>query len=1050
MNLKTCNRLFKAVHISFFVLLLAAAGPGFGQQTPYPYTEDSLKASGYLLKAEIALAEKSLDSALLYGNKALEIAESKAIRSIIARSNIIIGDSYKKTGQFAPSLNHYLIAIREFEVLDKKAEAAQSNDLIGELYADWKVPQKAWGYFMKAYEQKQMEADTLGMTYSLKRAAGAFELAGNNQQAIEVYQLLLNLVSDDDTEKKPPLLRKLALLHIDEKKHTLALAYDLQVLSIYQALNDVPGIIASLNNIGYLYQYLDEKKLALEYFKESLELDLNHHRSDPFYVGEMVLLANIAGIYHDIGDYQKALNYFFEALKSPEARKTPSKMLPLYNEVVSTYMKTEQWDKARTFAQTTIQIGELLPEISEDLIVTYKRLSDIYARLGDYQQSLTYFKKFAWLSDSVASLRAQTATAELNQLLSLDKKENEIRLLMVEKEIKDLALKELQLESQEKQRDIELLQRDNEIQRISLGKQLAEKIQQQQLLKLEQARLEAENKDNEIELLQKNQYIQDLALRKKELEEKENQKEIEILLQEQAIQDLELTKVKSLQNFFIGVTALVVVILFLILRSHRINARAKKLLQGQNEEINYQKEEIELQKDKLEESYNDIKRLSEVAKEINSHLSIPDIVQVVFRYIHGLMDYSIAGVGLYEEESQKLRFQVISKGSLEVEKISVLHRKNEHPAMTCLENSREEIFFDTTLLPDFIGFSANHSVYRSVIYLPLVVKNKRIGVLTVQHLEPDQYQSYQVNILRSLALHVAIALENASAYQQIAEKTHTLEKALKELKAAQAKLIHAEKMASLGELTAGIAHEINNPVNFVYAGVDGLKNSLQDLITVLNKYAELDEAGEPNVSREFLQEIQALKQELYFNETRDGVFQVVEAIREGAVRTSQIVHGLRTFSMTDQGEKQLADVHVGIDNSLVLLSPKIKEKRVRVRKEYSDAVKPINCFPGQVNQVFMNIISNAIDAVGDKGLVTIRTEGLSDKVRVCVEDDGCGIADGLQDKIFEPFFTTKGYGKGTGLGLSITFGIIERHSGKIEVISKQDLGSRFIVTLPIQ
>ncbi|WP_416867614.1 MAG: ATP-binding protein [Imperialibacter sp.] len=1036
---------------AYILLLLAPLvwGTAFSQETPYPYTEDSLKATSFLLKAEIALSEKRLDSAIFYGNNALAMAESRAIRCLIARSNIVIGDSYKQKEQFASSLNHYLVALREFELLGKQMEASQSNDLIGELYDEWKVPQKAWVYFMKAYEEKKGISDTLGMKYSLGKAATAFELAGNNQKAIENYQLMLQLIKDDDKQAELTLLRRLALLHIDEKKHTLALAYDLQVLSIYQALKDTPGIIASLNNIGYLYQYLDEKMLALEYFKESLELDLKHHNNDPFYVGDMVLLANIGSIYHDMGDNSRALNYFFEAIKSNEARKTPSKTLPLYNEVVATYMKMDQWEKARTFAETAIQIGEKLPQKSEDLIVTYKRLSDIHEHLGDYKQSLSYFKKFAWLSDSISTDRQLHAKSQLNQLLTLDKKENEIRLLMVEKEIKDLALKELQLESQEKQRDIELLQRDNEIQRIILGKQLAEKIQEEQKLKLEQARLEAQNKDNDIELLQKNKFIQDLALKKKELEEKENQKEIEILLQEQAIQDLELTKIKSLRNFFIGVTSLVLVILFLILRSYRINARAKKLLQGQNEEINYQKEEIENQKDKLEESYNDIKRLSEVAKEINSHLSVSDIVQIVFRYIHGLMDYSIVGVGLFEEDSHKLKFQVISKGSASIEKINVSHKKADHPAIACLENSREEIFFDTTLQPDFVGFSTNHSVYRSVIYLPLVVKNKRIGVLTVQHLEAEQYQTYQVNILRSLALHVAIALENASAYQQIAEKTHNLEKALMELKAAQAKLIQAEKMASLGELTAGIAHEINNPVNFVYAGVDGLKNSLQDLITVLNKYAELEESDESNISPAFLQEITALKEQLYFNETKEGMFQVVEAIREGAVRTSQIVHGLRTFSMNDKGDKQLTNLQIGIDNSLVLLSPKIKEKRVRIKKEYGDSMRPVECFPGQINQVFMNLISNALDAVAEKGVVTIRTEGFADKVKIYVEDDGCGMSDDIQNKIFEPFFTTKGYGKGTGLGLSITFGIIERHGGSIEVVSTPGSGSRFTITLPV-
>lgn len=1040
--------MFRYRYIFPFVFILSSGSfSAIGQTNSYPYSADSLNALTYLLKAEGALSENKNDSVLYYGSKALEIAESRAIRSIIARSNIVIGDGYKRKYQFASSLNYYLLALKEFEVLERPLEAARCNDLIGELYDDWKVPQKASGYFMKAYQLKLDATDTSGMKYSLGKAAKAYELAGNSQEAIETYQLMHQLVGKEEYQLELQVLRRLAQLHIEERKHTLALAYDLQVLSIYQAMQDTSGIISALNNIGYLYQYLDEKTLALEYFRESLALDLEKNRATQVYVGDIVLLANIGNIYFEMKNYQKALNYFFEALKSAEARQEPARMLRLYNQVVQTYMKTDMWDRARIFAETAIQIGGKIPEAPEELAITYKALSDIYEHIGDYRQSLNYYKKFAWLSDSISHNRQQVTKTQLNQLLSLDQKENEIRLLMVEREIRDLALKELQLESQEKERDIELLQRDKDIQRITLEKQLAERIQAEQLLKLEQARLEAQNKDNEIELLQKNRHIQDLALNKKELEEKENQKEIEILLQQQAIQDLELSRTKSLRNFFIGFTSLSVVILFLILRSYRINTKAKKILLFQNEEINLQKQEIERQKDKLEESYKDIKSLSEVAKEITSHLSVDDIISVVFRYIHNLMESSIVGIGLLDDEREKIHFRIYT-GENPAEKVNIPTSNTTHPAVNCLEQAKEEILFDSALQIDFVGFSDRHSVYRSVLYLPLIVKNKKIGVLTVQHLEADKYHSYQLSILRNLALHVSIALENASAYQQIAEKTFNLEKALKELKAAQAKLIQAEKMASLGELTAGIAHEINNPVNFVYAGVDGLKNSLNDLITVLNKYGELDDSSEPAISPEFLQELQELKRQLYFNETKEGVFQVVEAIREGAVRTSQIVHGLRSFSMNDEGEKQLANVHVGIENTLVLLSPKIKEKKARIRKELDPSIKKISCYPGQINQVLMNLVSNALDAINEKGTVTIKTASFADHLEISVEDDGCGIPEEQYDKIFEPFFTTKGYGKGTGLGLSITFGIIERHAGTIEVRSLPGKGSMFIVSLP--
>jgi signal transduction histidine kinase len=260
--------------------------------------------------------------------------------------------------------------------------------------------------------------------------------------------------------------------------------------------------------------------------------------------------------------------------------------------------------------------------------------------------------------------------------------------------------------------------------------------------------------------------------------------------------------------------------------------------------------------------------------------------------------------------------------------------------------------------------------------------------------------------------------------------------------------VQAEKMASLGELTAGIAHEINNPINFVYAGVDGLKFSLEGLIEVLNKYGELDDFEQVHQAQELLADIRLLKDELYFEETKKGVFEVVEAIKEGAMRTSEIVDGLRNFSRLDEWDLKLANIHVGIENTLVLLSPKIKDGQIKLIKYYDDLIPEVNCYPGQLNQVFMNLLSNAIEAIPDQGTIVIRTINYDDFVTISIKDDGRGIPIEIKSKIFEPFFTTKGLGKGTGLGLSISFGIIQKHYGKIEVHSSPNNGAEFTITLP--
>jgi signal transduction histidine kinase len=175
---------------------------------------------------------------------------------------------------------------------------------------------------------------------------------------------------------------------------------------------------------------------------------------------------------------------------------------------------------------------------------------------------------------------------------------------------------------------------------------------------------------------------------------------------------------------------------------------------------------------------------------------------------------------------------------------------------------------------------------------------------------------------------------------------------------------------------------------------------------------------------------------------------VVNAIKEGATRTAEIVKGLRSFSRLDETELKEADIHDCINSTLVLLNSKIDIDRITVVKDYDLTIPEIECFPGQLNQVLMNIISNAIDSITDKGKITIKTRNLESEVEVKIRDTGKGMANEVKSKIFQPFFTTKGLGEGTGLGLSITFGIIDKHKGSINVDSAKGKGTTFTIMIP--
>ncbi|MGL1901105.1 MAG: ATP-binding protein [Fibrobacterales bacterium] len=276
-------------------------------------------------------------------------------------------------------------------------------------------------------------------------------------------------------------------------------------------------------------------------------------------------------------------------------------------------------------------------------------------------------------------------------------------------------------------------------------------------------------------------------------------------------------------------------------------------------------------------------------------------------------------------------------------------------------------------------------------------------------------------------------------------KNKALNDTLSKLKQAQTQLIQSEKMVSLGQLTAGIAHEINNPINFVLNGITPLESNIVDLFDLMKLY--IQHHKEP--SEALTEEIAELKDDIEYDDLEPEILQLCNSIKIGAKRTSEIVNGLRTFSRTDESEKKLADIHEGIDSTLAILNPKMKG-RVDVIKEYGP-VPCLECFPGQLNQVFMNILANAHQAIGEnKGTITVGTKKVDDThIAVTITDSGPGMTEETKEKIFEPFFTTKDVGEGTGLGMSITFGIIQKHKGSITIDSEIGVGTTFTITLPM-
>ncbi|MBL7952312.1 MAG: GHKL domain-containing protein [Flavobacteriales bacterium] len=291
--------------------------------------------------------------------------------------------------------------------------------------------------------------------------------------------------------------------------------------------------------------------------------------------------------------------------------------------------------------------------------------------------------------------------------------------------------------------------------------------------------------------------------------------------------------------------------------------------------------------------------------------------------------------------------------------------------------------------------------------------------------------------------------QNVILEQKVTERTQALQESNEHLKRTQTQLVNAEKMASLGQLTAGIAHEINNPINFITSNIQPLRRNISEIVEVMQEYRALT----PETAMEKLKLLKERERKLGISDSIEELDDIIGSISEGSKRTAEIVRGLRNFSRLDEDDLKDSDIHEGLKNTLALLAPQYRDK-VRIRFELGE-LPPIECFPGKVNQVFMNILTNAIQATLARGAddvseVVVTTRAEDGTACISIADNGIGMSEEVKARMFDPFFTTKPVGEGTGLGLAIVYGIIQDHYGHIAVESAPDKGTTIHIHLPIR
>ncbi|MDJ0737293.1 MAG: PAS domain S-box protein [Nostocaceae cyanobacterium] len=469
--------------------------------------------------------------------------------------------------------------------------------------------------------------------------------------------------------------------------------------------------------------------------------------------------------------------------------------------------------------------------------------------------------------------------------------------------------------------------------------------------------------------------------------------------------------------------------------------------------------------------------INALSSQIRASLDINTILETAVQEIRKLLQINRCYFVWYRKKSDLPYWEVVNEANNQkVPSMVGMHITNAQIGSLAQKILKKEIICidDIQNMPDSVwqdlGFTA-------LLSLPIHTQSGEIGALGCGHSTGSRiWHNSEVELLLAVADQLAIAIDQGELYKQsriaaqiAQEKAQQLEETLRELQATQTQLIQSEKMSSLGQLVAGIAHEINNPVNFIHGNINHASHYIEDLLNLVELYQQ----HYPNPVEDIEEEIEAIDLEFLSQDLP----KLLSSMKIGTSRIRQIVLSLRNFSRLDQADMKAVDIHEGIDSTLLLLQNRLKPKsgqvEIQVVKEYGN-LPLVQCYAGQLNQVFMNLLANAIDALEEEieniessvqkaevvaveninfptFKISIRTEVKDDFALIRIADNGSGMTEQVRQHLFDPFFTTKAVGKGTGMGLSISYKIIvEKHRGQLECISAPGKGAEFVIFIPLQ
>lgn len=1031
-----------AIKIAYSLLIFLLPSVGICFATDVGKTSDLLEIFDSKMKGDSTMVALTLDSAnsayiahdytkaIDFAEKTFELSKKFTNSNFTVQSVLIIARSYRdihlmgnSPSAFNNTLKYYVKAITALGSVDSKLELSKIYKEYGDFYANLELVDltiqnydKALNLVLSSSEysfQKELAEKIANLNYDL----------GNLEAAISYFNILHSIHEKlNEDELEIDVLKTMAQLYRENKDFDNAIYASKEILSYYERIGDISSQITYLSNIGEISYEAGNRDQADKAFKNYFSLVKHDHKfleeeiASLRYIRNLITEGDIYSWSMDNGywsDYKTAIRYYNDAQKIADFQSYPDLASTLLNRIGTIYFKNKDYKTCITYFDLALFYGRKTGNL-DFLSTNHIMLARVYDAVEKWKEATSHYELHAAYKDSIIQI-AENERKALEEISVDNEKENfkveQILDLIEAQERQELAVAERELINIALKRDLELFRQDLDLKDLLIQNQELDKESARRKYLLTMEKLENASNEEKIELLNSERNAQKLKLQNIEIENQNKKQQIKILEQQNSL-------ASSQQAYYRLSIILISLILVFIIVVYIQKRKANVKLRGQNEKI-------EQQSEKLKQAYENLELLGTIGRDITSSLIIEEIIETVYENLNTLMDASVLGIGVYNQTKNQLHFPGVRERNQRLKDINIDLSEEKTLAAFCFNNQKEVVLdnfyksYANYIQPDIIPIQGDGNA-TSIVYFPLTIGDKRLGVLTVQSFDDNAFTNYSVNIIRNIAIYTKIALENANVYRELEMKSLSLKRANKNI-GQQNKLIEEQyqQLVSINE-------EKNNLINI-------LAHDLRNPLATAMSMTELVLFEKENLSVDQHQASEIIWRGL--TRMNDMIRKILDI---KAIESQKIVLDFESLN--------IAEVVDSLQNNFEAAA---KQKDIRMHFSIESDEPVIKVDRNYLIQILENLISNALKFSPYKRNIFIRVHENGHFVRISVRDEGPGIPENEINNLFKKYSKlsprpTAGE-QSIGLGLSIAKKYVEVMEGNIWCESKVGRGSEFIV-----